>query len=145
MAGVQNTHDLQVTDQLLIEIGNLRAEDRVFLIAATNHPGNIDPRVLRGGRFSEKLEVGLPGPANRRRLLGRYLAQTKLSVKFDPLVETLDGIAPADIEAICKTARRSAAIRMPDGATELPPLTLDDFTRAIARVNPQRHSPLEAF
>lgn len=134
---IQNTHDRQVTEQFLIEMSNLRPEHRVFLIAATNQAEGIDPRALRGGRFSEKFEVGLPGPESRFRLLDRYLAQTKLTVELDRINEALDGLAPGDIEAICKAAKRSAALRIPEGSNELPPLTLADFSRAITRVKPE--------
>lgn len=136
-AGVPNTHDRQVTEQFLIEISNLRSEHRVFLIGATNHLEDIDPRVLRGGRFSEKLEVTLPGPENRMRLLRRYLASRQLDADLVRLNEALEGLAPADIEAISRSAKRSAALRMEDGAKELPALTTADFTRALARVKPE--------
>jgi transitional endoplasmic reticulum ATPase len=134
---MQNTHDRQVTEQFLIEISNLQPQHRVFLIAATNHAEDIDPRVLPGGRFSEKFEVALPGRESRFRLLDRYLVQTKLTVDLDRVNEALDGLAPGDIEAICKAAKRSAALRIPDGSNELPPLTLADFSRAITRVKPE--------
>ena len=35
--------------------------NQVFLVGTTNHIDHIDPRVLRGGRFTEKIEVGVPG------------------------------------------------------------------------------------
>ena len=134
---IQNTHDRQVTEQLLIEISNLRPEHRVFLIAATNQAEDIDPRVLRGGRFSEKFEVGLPGRESRLRLLDRYLAQTKLTVDLGRIDAAIEGLAQGDIEAICNAAKRSAALRIPEGSNELPPLTLADFSRAITRVKPE--------
>ena len=47
-------HDVQLVEQFLTEISGLQPENNVFLVGTTNHPENIDPRVLRGGRFSEK-------------------------------------------------------------------------------------------
>jgi transitional endoplasmic reticulum ATPase len=136
-AGIPNTHDRQVTEQFLIEISNLASEHRVFLIGATNHVEDIDPRVLRGGRFSEKLEVTLPGAEDRMRLLRRYLSLCRLDADLERLNKALAGLAPADIEAISKSAKRSAALRMEDGAKELPALTLADFSRALVRVKPE--------
>jgi transitional endoplasmic reticulum ATPase len=44
-------HDVQLVEQFLIEISGLQPENNVFLVGTTNFPENIDPRVLRGGRF----------------------------------------------------------------------------------------------
>ena len=53
-------HDIQLVDQFLTEISSLQPENNVFLVGTTNHPADIDPRVLRGGRFSEKILIPLP-------------------------------------------------------------------------------------
>jgi len=34
---------------------------RLVRLLDTSHPDHIDPRVLRGSRLSEKIEIGLPG------------------------------------------------------------------------------------
>jgi len=53
-----NSHALAQHDvQFLTEIGDLKPENNVFLIRTGNHAENIDPRVLRGGRFSEKIQI----------------------------------------------------------------------------------------
>jgi hypothetical protein len=46
----------------------------------------------------------------------------------------LKGISPADLEAICDSAKRMAMRRMPQDATELPPLVWADFSTAMSRV-----------
>src|SRR5438132_1439741 len=63
--GLVGQHDIQVTEQFMIAISDLQPEQNVFLVGTTNHADHIDPRILRGGRFSEKIEIGLPGRANR--------------------------------------------------------------------------------
>jgi transitional endoplasmic reticulum ATPase len=128
-------HDTQVTEQFLIEISNLHPEQNVFLVGTTNHPDRIDPRVLRGGRFSEKIEIGLPGRQNRERLLQKYLDGIALGpdAAISTLADRLDNLSPADLEAISKTARRFAFNRAPD-ASELPPLIWADFEKAAKRV-----------
>lgn len=128
-------HDLQVVEQFMIEISNLQPEHRVFLVGTTNHSDNIDPRVLRGGRFSEKIEIGLPGPDGLKRLLKKYLAGVRLEtgLTLEKVAEYLIGLAPADLEAISKTAKRFAFNRASQGA-EIPPLNLTDFKMAVDRV-----------
>jgi transitional endoplasmic reticulum ATPase len=134
-AGLVGQHDIQVTDQFLTEITNLHPEQSVFLVGTTNHPDHIDPRVLRGGRFSEKIEIGLPGRTARERLLGRYLAGVALApgATIAALAERLRDLSPADLEAISNTARRFAYNRAPD-SSQLPPLILADFEKAVQRV-----------
>ena len=128
-------HDVQVVEQFLTESSSLEAEHNVFLVGTTNHLENIDPRVLRGGRFTEKIQINPPGPANREKLLRRYLEGVTLEAgtDFKQVVDRLDGMAPADLEAICETAKRMAFNRAGNGP-KLPPLTSADFARAVDRV-----------
>lgn len=128
-------HDVQVVDQFLIEISNLQAENNVFLMGATNRPESIDPRVLRGGRFSEKIKIGLPGRNGREKLLLKYLGSVRLESGLDlGLISGLmDGLAPADLKAICDAAKRLAFMRAEKDQPP-PPLSRADFEGAIERV-----------
>ena len=132
--GYLNQYYVQVVEQFLIEISNLQPEHNVFLVGTTNRPENIDPRVLRGGRFSEKIEIGPPGRREVRRLLQKYLNATELesSLCLDYLTEWLTGTTPANLEAMVATAKRYAFDR--SGEDRLVPLCLDDFERAAGRV-----------
>jgi ATP-dependent 26S proteasome regulatory subunit len=132
--GYLNQYYVQIVEQFLIEISNLQPEHNVFLVATTNHPENIDPRILRGGRFSEKIEIGAPGSPETRRLLDKYLKNIKLesSVGLDYLTEWFAGITPANLEAMIATAKRYAFER--SGVDKLVPLSLADFDRAAERV-----------
>ena len=134
-AGPVGQHDIQVTEQFMIEISNLQPEQNVFLVGTTNHADHIDPRVLRGGRFSEKIEIGLPGRASRERLLRKYLDGVALGpdAGIAGLADRLRNLSPADLEAISNAARRFAFNRAPDGAA-LPPLIWVDFEKAVQRV-----------
>ncbi|HEX5481663.1 MAG TPA: AAA family ATPase [Terriglobia bacterium] len=132
--GYLNQYYVQIVEQFLIEISNLQPEHNVFLVATTNHPENIDPRILRGGRFSEKIEIGAPGSPETRRLLDKYLKSIKLEspVGLDYLTEWFTGITPANLEAMIATAKRYAFER--SGVDKLAPLSLADFDRAAERV-----------
>ena len=130
-------HDIQLVEQFLTEIGSLQPESNVFLVGTTNHPENIDPRVLRGGRFSEKILIPLPDSGQRAQLLSRYLQ----GVRFAPglttkeIAERLNNTSPADLQAISITAKRMAFNRL-DGGDQLPPLNWSDFEMAVERVHP---------
>ena len=128
-------HDVQVVEQFLTEISNLQPDNNVFLVGTTNHPEDIDPRVLRGGRFSEKIQVQPPGSEQRVQLLNLYLKGTRFEPGFgiQDVSDRLNGLAPADIQAICTTAKRMAFNRLTSG-DQLPPLNWSDFEKAVDRV-----------
>jgi transitional endoplasmic reticulum ATPase len=133
--GLVGQHDIQVTEQFMIAISDLQPEQNVFLVGTTNHADHIDSRILRGGRFSEKIEIGLPGRANRERLLRKYLDGVALGpdAGIPGLADRLRNLSPADLEAISNTARRFAFNRAPDGSG-IPPLIWADFEKAVQRV-----------
>ena len=131
--GMLSPHDTQLVEQCRSEISRLLPEHNVFLIGTTNHLDRVDPAILRGGRFSEKIEIGPPGPANRELLLRKYLDGIQMDVAAGRIVETLAGLSPADIEAVCKAAVRNAFGRS-DREDHILPVTMDDFERAVQRV-----------
>jgi ATP-dependent 26S proteasome regulatory subunit len=119
----------------MIEMSDRHPEQNVFLLGTTNHPDHIDPRVLRGGRFPEKIEIALPGRRSRERLLSKYLdgVARGADAGIPALSDRLQDLSPADLEAITNTAQRFAFNRAPDGAG-VPPLIWADFEKAVQRV-----------
>lgn len=63
----------------------------VVWIAATNHPDQIDPALLRGGRFSEKVPFELPNAAAMAGFVERWLGGRK--VQLEPGVGAADAVA----------------------------------------------------
>jgi transitional endoplasmic reticulum ATPase len=137
--GFQSQHDIQLVEQARSLISEMEPQHNVFLIGTTNHLGSIDAGILRGGRFSEKIEIGTPHESGYQRLLARHLGGIRLveGLSVELLSERLKGISPADLEAICNSAKRMAMRRMAKDAAELPPLVWNDFTEAMKRVQVQ--------
>ena len=137
--GLQAQHDIQLVEQARSLISELEPQHNVFLIGTTNHLDSIDPAILRGGRFSEKIEIGMPDRAGYMRLLKRHLDGIRLAdgLSADLLAEKLSGVSPADLEAVCNSAKRMAMRRMSHDGDELPPLTWSDFSNAMRRVQVQ--------
>src|SRR5438105_4975314 len=86
--------------------GDARA---VLFMGATNVPWQLDPAVLRPGRFDDKVYIPLPDLPARRKLLDLYLAHRPVAadIDFGHLATRLDGYTGADIKYICD---RSATI-----------------------------------
>jgi transitional endoplasmic reticulum ATPase len=128
-------HQLQFVEQALMLMSQLDPGNQVFLIGTTNHPDNIDPRVLRGGRFTEKIEIGAPDDQGYLRLIDKYLGPIPLgdSLSMHDLLTRVRGIAPADLQAVVSTAKRMAMNRMQESDQSLPPLIWEDFEQALKR------------
>jgi transitional endoplasmic reticulum ATPase len=137
--GPVGQHDVQLVEQALIEISALKPEHNVFLIGTTNYLNRVDPRILRGGRFSEKIEIGAPDEAGYRILLARYLGKAQLAdgLTLDVIIRRIQGMSPADLQATVNTMKRAAMRRMRVGATELPSLEAEDLEEALGRVQPR--------
>lgn len=137
--GFQTQHDIQFVEQARTLISDLEPNHNVFLVGTTNHIDNIDPAILRGGRFSEKIHIGVPHDDGYRRLVARHVGDVRLSadLTIEAIAGKLKGVSPADLEAICTSAKRMAMRRMPAGVDELPPLVWADFAEAMKRVQIQ--------
>ena len=137
--GQMSQHDVQLVEQALIEISALTPEHQIFLIGTTNYLDRIDPRTLRGGRFSEKVLVPVPDDDGYRRLVAKYLGKARLcrELTIDALAERVAGMAPADLEATIQSMKRVAMRRMDPKARQLPPLCPGDFEEALRRVQPR--------
>jgi SpoVK/Ycf46/Vps4 family AAA+-type ATPase len=133
-SGQLSAHDAQVVEQALIEISGISDTVGVFLIGTTNDIDRIDPRLVRGGRFSDKIIVGLPDRGGYMKLLGRCLGEVRLAdgLTLDSLAGRFEGITPADLEAVCDSAKRYAFQRSPDA--DRPHVISEDFRRAMTRV-----------
>ncbi|MEO7651051.1 MAG: AAA family ATPase [Bryobacteraceae bacterium] len=138
LGGHTSQHDVQLVEQALIEISALKAENQIFLVGTTNYIDRIDPRILRGGRFSEKVEIPVPDKAGYQKLVARYLGKARLEagVTVQSLAERVAGMAPADLEATIHAMKRVAMRRMAANSKELPPLNAADLDEALGRVQP---------
>ena len=98
----------RVVPQLLqgMEGFGKKAGSPVMFMGATNVPWQLDPAVLRPGRFDEKVYVPLPDEPARRRLLEIHLESRPLAddVDLDALAAQLAGYSGADIKYLCDRA-----------------------------------------
>ena len=83
-----------------------RAQSPVLFMGATNVPWQLDPAVLRPGRFDEKVYIPLPDLPARRKMLDIYLSRRPLAddVDLDGLANRLNGFSGADIKYLCDRA-----------------------------------------
>ncbi len=83
--GGPNSHEEreQTLNQLLVEMDGFDTTSELVVIAATNRYDTLDAAILRPGRFTRKIHVGLPDVDARREILA-------IHGKGKPLDETVD-------------------------------------------------------
>ncbi|MDL0429809.1 AAA family ATPase [Marinobacter sp. TBZ242] len=105
----------EIVTQMLQELDGVKSNDaHVFLLAATNIPDAIDSAIL--SRLPEKIQIPLPGEAERERLFALFLKDIK-NTRFD--VETATRILAShysrvsgrDIRGIVDNAQQKAVRR----------------------------------
>jgi transitional endoplasmic reticulum ATPase len=132
-------HSDKVVNQFLQEMDGMKANNRVFIVGATNRPDMLDPAVRRGGRLSREIEIPLPDKEARKQLLDLFVKGVKLSedVNLDDLAEKSEGYSGADLRAVVNEAGLQALIRIADSgdSAEEKVLTALDFTEALANID----------
>ena len=101
-----------VVNQLLLELDDVTGgNDGVFLLAATNHPWDVDSALRRPGRFDRMLLV-LPPDQPARAAIFRYHLRERPVERVDPerLAKLTDGYSGADIAHICESAAELALL-----------------------------------
>ena len=78
----------------------------ILFMGATNVPWQLDPAVLRPGRFDERVYSPLPDLPARQKLLEIHLGKRPIAadVHFADFAQQLDGYSGADIKYICDRA-----------------------------------------
>jgi AAA+ superfamily predicted ATPase len=101
-----------VVNQLLLELDDVTAANEgVFLLAATNHPWDVDSALRRPGRFDRMLLV-LPPDQHARAAIFRYHLRDRPVERVDPerLAKLTDGYSGADIAHVCESAAELALL-----------------------------------
>ena len=101
-----------VVNQLLLELDDVTGgNEGVFLLAATNHPWDVDSALRRPGRFDRMLLV-LPPDQAARAAIFRYHLRDRPVERVDPerLAKLTDGYSGADIAHVCESAAELALL-----------------------------------
>ncbi len=126
------THDSHV-NQLLAEIDGVSGQRGVFVVGATNRPDQIDPALLRGGRLSRTIVLGLPDEAGRLAILELHTARMPtVGVRLEEIARETEGFSPADLRSLAQEAALAAMAR--DGAGSTPAVSHEDFEEALTRL-----------
>ena len=120
---------------LLNELDGFEELKDVFVLAATNKPEVLDPALIRAGRLSETLYVGLPDLEARLDILQMQMRPMNLSddVEVTALSEVTEGFSGAEIVNICEQASY-AAFEEQIQSEEKCQISQKNFNAALAKV-----------
>jgi transitional endoplasmic reticulum ATPase len=133
----ESSNSTEATNKLLTLMDGVRDRVRdVVWIAATNHPEQIDQALLRGGRFTEKLEFVRPDVDQLVSHLVRWLQARGIALASDvsaqEVAQVLGGESIANLEAVLQYAVNRAISKSTGGASLV--LTANDIQMAAKTV-----------
>ncbi len=124
-------------NQLLTELDDVsQSNDGVFVLAATNHPWDIDSALRRPGRLDRALLVLPPDASARDAVLRHHLQDRPLEgIDLGKLVKATDGFSGADLAHLCDTAAEHALLASSRSGT-VRMIGMADFSRALKEIRP---------
>jgi len=121
-----NTNDTSIINQLLIEIDGIGGgNEGIYLLGSTNHLKNLDPAVIRPGRFGLKIEVGLPVDKDRGAILRHYIELLKetsninIDIKLEVLIKDTEDMSGAEIREIFQLLKGNIAADIIKGKSDM--------------------------
>ncbi|MCI4456222.1 MAG: AAA family ATPase [Sulfolobus sp.] len=126
----------KVVNQLLTEMDGIRTLRDVVVIATTNRIEDVDPALLRPGRFDKVVFMPLPNRDERRDILEKYLGKETCSkVNCDALAALTEGYSGADLASVTREAKLKVLKEIIKGNVNRE-LTYEDLLDAITIVKP---------
>ena len=132
----ESSHRRTMLAQLLSEIDGLNSQkQRIFVVACTNKPWEMDPATFRPGRFGKMVYVPPPNTKERSEVFKRHMRDKKTAGEINcerlaELTKCETGYySGADIAEICRLASLEAA---KNGTA----ITMEMLEEAIAKANP---------
>src|SRR5215831_3980393 len=101
-----NREQDQTLNQLLVELDGFDGAQQVVVMGASNRIQDLDPALLRPGRFDRQLLVAPPDLAGREKILGVHTRGKPLAddVDLESIARQTAGLAGADLANICNEA-----------------------------------------
>ena len=105
------TENNRIINALLVELDGFTSGSGIVVLGATNNVANLDPALIRPGRFNRTCHLGLPDVGEREALFRIYAAalRTAGAADFRQLARLSAGLSPASIANAVNSAALLAA------------------------------------
>jgi AAA+ superfamily predicted ATPase len=124
-------------NQLLTELDGVGSDNEgVFVLAATNHPWDVDPALRRPGRLDRTLLVLPPDREAREAILRTHLRDRPVErIDTRRLAKATEGFSGADLAHLCESASENALMESV-GTGQVRMIGMPDFDRALSEIRP---------
>jgi cell division protease FtsH len=125
-----NREQDQTLNQLLVELDGFEGAEQVVVMGASNRIQDLDPALLRPGRFDRQMLVAPPDLSGREAILAVHTRTKPLAadVELNQVARQTSGLTGAELANICNEAAIFAGRRGDQYVTQ------KDFDNAIERV-----------
>ena len=125
-----NREQDQTLNQLLVELDGFAPSDQVVVMGASNRLQDLDPALLRPGRFDRQMLVAPPDLAGREQILRVHTRSKPLAgdVDLPQIARQTAGLTGADLANVANEAAIFAGRRQADS------IIGKDFDNAIDRI-----------
>jgi len=122
---------------MLAEMDGFKTEKSVIIVGATNVPNELDPALLRPGRFDKIVYMPLPDKVSRKQIFKVHSKNLPLSedIDFDKLAARTDRYSGADIANIVHEAAMRAA-KLAEESDRVIPVSMNDFMEVLEALKP---------
>ena len=119
-ASAAETENNRIINTLLVELDGFTPTTGIVVLGATNNVANLDPALIRAGRFDRTCHLGLPDVDEREALFALYAKTLRTSgtLDFRQLARVASGLPPASIANVCNAAGLMAAKEGADAVTQ---------------------------
>jgi SpoVK/Ycf46/Vps4 family AAA+-type ATPase len=133
----RNDAGRDLANVLLSELdGAESTNEGLFVIAATNHPWDVDVALRRPGRLDRTVFVPPPDEPARRSIFELRMRQQPADVlDYDWLASRSKGFSGADIVHVCNTASETALANA-ISSNRIEPVTMSQMREALSGMKP---------
>lgn len=126
-----------IVNQLLAELDSVGSDNKnVFVLAATNHPWDVDTALRRPGRFDRVVLVLPPDAEARAAILKLHMQDRPMQdVDLEQIARQTDFYSGADLAHVVETAVEHAMHQALETG-DMRPIQQRDFEAAISEVRP---------
>jgi cell division protease FtsH len=105
------TENNRIINTLLVELDGFAPTSGIVVLGATNNLDNLDPALVRPGRFDRTCNLGLPDVDEREKLFVLYVAKLRTDgiIDYRQLARLASGLSPASIANAVNAAALLAA------------------------------------
>ena len=122
----------RILTQLLTELDGMGGRDFINVIAATNRKDQLDPALLRSGRFDKHVYIASPNSDAMKNIIIHSMKKVNCDeLNYEEFLPLIQGYSGADVVNLCNTSKQIAFREKIQNKLESNPVTHNHFMKAV--------------